>query len=926
MVVTRRAPVPPAPTSRTHSTQPIPRVKGTAYSNVIEPPDGLATPGNGAAKGDVNFDSQPVTAQEAGTPLEKNTRFKKRAKQKSGTKKSSRGFTFRGLLSRIFLLCFRIFLLWFSYHTLTVCPQDEHLESHVCRGLSEYRRLVIGPYILPPIQYVLAHPSIAPYVERAKPYTERTVNIAKPIIQRTAREWHTRVVPQWKKRVVPLWRKHAVPQVRRLDAHIVPYRTHAIQEYERWVGPAVRQVSPYVEQTVYNLRQWQQKARPYVVLAAHKTYYGYQRAAPYARPVLEQIKLFLAQVVAILADRRRQFVDPHVRTIWERVKELSSGGPKTPAAVDVRDSITSLVFEATGEAASVASSLNSAQTPAPSTTLLASDIVETTALSVISDVISASESLLSPTGAVSPTSLSIHQAKESAAASGLSSSLEAAVSPIYSAASVPVSSLSYAASSFSEDAIPHASFVASSLAEIVSQPTAKTFSGGSSITSPTAGELLSSASTAITHASASVSASVAYASSVLAAGVSSAVDQVASAVTSATAPSVALSQMSENADIDLDEFYAELGLLDVLSETSSPSAELTSAPSVSVKAESEEEKAERQRIRDAQTADRRADIMARHDKWEAELAALIETNKKALRRALVASRKTAAAELKDSPEIRAEIEGLVEEAEKFLRGAEKYLQTLSSEGRTEQEKRAMWERVADKVEEKFTDRLGQTEAVVNGWYMPILDKELTEVRKVTQPVRDLADQAQTDIGMDYAYLDDVTYQDWQRYHDLLRRSDNFTNAAHAMQNGSDHAAPANPVLQEISDIQSEVQDVVIGFETRLRRVKRNGERVLGENSQQTEASMATDKTVSILPIEDKEKVQSPADINVPPVVIGRSKEEVVEALNRAADQDGQSISPPDATRAPSDPDNVARSLAEEVVVQSHADSLNREEL
>lgn len=65
MVVTRRAPVPPAPTSRTHSTQPIPRVKGTAYSNVIEPPDGLATPGNGAAKGDVNFDSQPVTAQEA---------------------------------------------------------------------------------------------------------------------------------------------------------------------------------------------------------------------------------------------------------------------------------------------------------------------------------------------------------------------------------------------------------------------------------------------------------------------------------------------------------------------------------------------------------------------------------------------------------------------------------------------------------------------------------------------------------------------------------------------------------------------------------------------------------------------------------------------------------------------------------------------
>jgi hypothetical protein len=38
---------------------------------------------------------------------------------------------------------------------------------------------------------------------------------------------------------------------------------------------------------------------------------------------------------------------------------------------------------------------------------------------------------------------------------------------------------------------------------------------------------------------------------------------------------------------------------------------------------------------------------------------------------------------------------------------------------------------------------------------------------VTEEVRELADQAQTDVGYDYIWLDDVTYLDWQRYHALL---------------------------------------------------------------------------------------------------------------------------------------------------------------
>lgn len=32
----------------------------------------------------------------------------------------------------------------------------------------------------------------------------------------------------------------------------------------------------------------------------------------------------------------------------------------------------------------------------------------------------------------------------------------------------------------------------------------------------------------------------------------------------------------------------------------------------------------------------------------------------------------------------------------------------------------------------------------------------------------MAEQAQANLGMDYAWLEGVTYMDWQRYHDLMR--------------------------------------------------------------------------------------------------------------------------------------------------------------
>ena len=49
-----------------------------------------------------------------------------------------------------------------------------------------------------------------------------------------------------------------------------------------------------------------------------------------------------------------------------------------------------------------------------------------------------------------------------------------------------------------------------------------------------------------------------------------------------------------------------------------------------------------------------------------------------------------------------------------------------------------------------------------------VDHIVPQVKRLAAEVKDIADRAQADIGLDYAYLDDVTFSDWQRYHELDR--------------------------------------------------------------------------------------------------------------------------------------------------------------
>ncbi|EGO20584.1 hypothetical protein SERLADRAFT_417786 [Serpula lacrymans var. lacrymans S7.9] len=830
MVVTRRTPLVPAPASRTASSQALPR-SGASHvepDTINLPPSSPISQQRAALAGANNGLQFPGHDFNDSS----NKKSKKKDKSKKAAKKSRKS-NFQAFLD--FLI--KLITLSLTIYTLAVCPQDTDLQSPVCRGLHLYRRLVLEPYVLPPIQAAFAHPSIAPYVDRATPYVHQAVSVTTPILLRTQSEWNARVVPQWKKRVIPQWNKHVLPQLEKyvvprieaLQTQIDPYRARVQQTYEQ-------RVVPHARLAAYNIQRWTHKAQPYVVLAVSKTHAGYQAARPYAIPLGRQIGSAVQQFLLFLQEQRQKFVDPHVAKIWEKVKELSNRKPESSFPSKTDSSPPSLVSEdVTSIAESTHFSAAPTEVPSPSTS---SDSPNETVVSS-KDADNVYEAI-HPTEAAEPTIFSADLPT-----STLSSEAEA-TSPPFSESVQSASVVPPAISSLSGD-------LSSSIAS------------ASSLLEPSGGvpisiEILESASSVISESLHPTPSSIPTAASSV-------------VPTHGAQPILTGSGRSDDDDIDLDAFYAELGLEE-------PDFQESSEPG------------------------QRPSLQAR-TQWE-QIASEIKSGKVQLVDRFASIRKEAAAELKSSQEIRTSVDGLVADAEKYLRGAEVYLKNLNSEGRKREEKVALWERVVDKVDIKFGERLKETEGVVNGWYGAILDSETQQVEQVAAIVKDIAERGQVDLGLDYAWLDDVTYGDWQRYHALIETSDRFKQEALSIQNGRDLSAPADPVIPILEDLESEVHDVVIGFETRLRRIKRDGERAFSNYQKEEEKAPVSEPEAPWAPILP---IPAAAEEYIPPV-IGRNKEEVLEALGK--------VETPEDTELRITSDDLEMEPEEVVEVEDHS--------
>ncbi|KAL5531376.1 hypothetical protein ACEPAG_4253 [Sanghuangporus baumii] len=836
MVVTRRTSVPMPPASRTSSTTATPKInKGKLAHSPLVVHDVEETL-NGAASTEGNH-SGPQFSDDAlfsdGSPPRKIARDRTKAKTKRRESKTlhrrkKRPSSWLDLFSRMFILAFLIY-------SLSVCPTADKQKSPVCRALSEYRRLVLEPYVITPVQNLLHHPSVSPY-------TAPVIEKSQPVLMRTKQEWNSRIVPKWKAHVVPQWKKHIVPT---WNAHVSPQ----LAQIETKIGPYVQRVSDFYENhaTPY-IKQAQSavyKTRPYVLLAGAKTYDAYQVSKPYLARLYKELErvppLIVEYVINPLASARRQYADPHVELLLEKIRELSSGA-RSSSGHDGSPIITSTASR------QVDGSGKSIEVELP----------------VASEPIAGSETLSSAASVVSASLLLSSHSPEASE----------------SATSASASSIIFASSILGNEtteSIPGATYSPAPVPDLLlgqkaqSKPEAK-----ANLRSDKVVEDLKASDTETSNESAVASSSILKVS--VDESMSSGFNEVPKADKSSVSPT------DSSKDDELDDLLAELGL--DLEETISSDAP---PPEPSVVEESEEEKAAREAKRLAEVAAKRRELEGRHARWEEKLADTIDAQKVVLKEALTAIRRTGAAELKINLSIRAGIETLNSEAEKALRGTDAYFTKLRTGGKPVAEQARLWDRVLEKVQAKFNERVQDVEELVNKWYEEeVLSKEREEIEKASSAVRTVAEDAQADIGLDYAWLDDVTYMDWKRYHALIDKHGEFLHEQLALANGSHSDPYPNPVYDAFEDLRSEVQDITLGFETRIRRIKREGERAFTEERPEPEQS-ASEPEVSILPVTDGGKKEDKAFQEVADAILGRSEEEVAAAMGRAEEQQSQAI-------------------------------------
>jgi len=241
-------------------------------------------------------------------------------------------------------------------------------------------------------------------------------------------------------------------------------------------------------------------------------------------------------------------------------------------------------------------------------------------------------------------------------------------------------------------------------------------------------------------------------------------------------------------DEDLDDFLRDLGVEGQVTSTVDASSPIESSPASQQQQTPEEvERARAERL--AETAAKRADIVGRHNSWFVKLDEAIKEAGPALAEALDAWRSEKKAELIKMSGKTGDGKGMLEEIQKegkrLLKGMETYLKKAEArsavwklsvaddpEAQAKQEavvvEKDKWKSVLSKVEGKFTDRVTAVQAEVHKWYVDALEHERKEVEASATGIKLVAEQAQADLGLDYAWLDDVTYRDWQRYHDLMR--------------------------------------------------------------------------------------------------------------------------------------------------------------
>lgn len=287
-------------------------------------------------------------------------------------------------------------------------------------------------------------------------------------------------------------------------------------------------------------------------------------------------------------------------------------------------------------------------------------------------------------------------------------------------------------------------------------------------------------------------------------------------------------------------------------------------------AETEEEIAERQRLKAIETASKRADIQQRHTEFEGKVHELGKAAVDDLEIFLSAVRGVASADLRRRAQDH--IKTLQSEADKGLKGTDAYIKKLQGAAQGGAIKVALFDDVVVKVEKKFLEAAQNVSDTIASWWEEMRAEEQKEANIAADTIKTLAHEGQANVGMDYAWLDDVTVADWSRYHALVDTADAYGKELQALVDGTHPRSEPNPLEEGLGGLQSMLNHIIDEFQSNLKIRHENGLRSFGNVNQETSTETEKEPSFSILPV---------AAAREDPSILQRGKEEVEAAIKRA---------------------------------------------
>ncbi|KAH8832817.1 hypothetical protein DL96DRAFT_1583499 [Flagelloscypha sp. PMI_526] len=839
----RRGPtVPNTSVQRQNSSQAIPRSGSKSNSTA-----------NGSAK-----QSQPAH----NTPKSPTKKHKKPARAKK-----------HYLVTSLSLFLLNVLALY----AFITCPTSRNPNSNaLCRSVLTYKHVVLDPYVLPAIQRVLSHPVAQPYVHKAhrvqkqvEPYVIKSVEVARPVAYKAGELAGQAKVVAWDGIVVPQFHKHVVPQY---QTHLGPYVDKLVNWYTTNVSPHIsksqaiivgtfNRVNPYVRQ-IYDVVQ------PLAVRIWLNVKPQLVKLWRFVRPYLIQLWSHIVRaahsLLAQAGDLRKQYVDVHLYQIWEKAAELSRSGKPTSSS----------------PAETAATTLE----PTSSEPITSTPSVEVTSTSLVDPIIE-------PTSAEFEDLPTVATPSDTSAPS--SESPDVVEAEIPSSEPSPVDAEPAVEESLASETLTTTSITAtpSPLDEASSSSAVHIDAIPSAVDAAEPVPLVEPVSTSASEAVTSETANV--------------VDDLFADLDDETPipspPVPTPSSVTEALDIG-DDLFDDIINLDDEPELEPVQIELTpeeqaEADRIAAEKAAEEEELAKKRKKE-ETAAKRKDIMSRHTEWEHKLEAAIEAGLLETREMLEAHRSAAAEVLygkyrdgKDvsgSP-VRKLIDSSADEGEKLLDGLEAFSKKLAKLDGDIGSKLKKWEKAIERVKEKFeAESLTAAKEGLFQYYSEVRSWEINLILERENSMKEYANVAQTDVGLDYVWLDDVTYKDWQRYHGLMRRARQYSEDIRMIQNGT-HAVPCeDPISEAMVTVQSEMEDIISGFHTALMAVSDNGKDLL--DPPPPEPVKDKEPEVSILPIDPEPQSPSQESGSAPPpgvkqtdpdAFIGRGAEEVQAAFERA---------------------------------------------